>query len=522
MTPLRIVVVSGAALLGALIAGGCAGAKTPLDPAAPFDEVRTAVDQRTSMDVEWPRNEEAREVVRREVERILEEEGFTADTAVQVALLNNPRLRAQFEDIGIAHGNLVQAGLMSNPRVSFTAKFPDAAPHRPRLEIPFIQNVVELYLIPKRRRVAKDMLKQAMLRTSDSVLSLGEEVRGAYYQLAASIVLLEIEEQALGEAAQASATARQLAGAGRLEDLDLRRTLAAEQAQRLQVALAQIELNTRQEALRELLGLTSTRLAWRENPVLPPLPDHEPDLAILEIKGLENRFDVELARQEVQLIDNAISLTQRSLFPAVNLGITVERDRDRTLLIGPKLALELPIFDQQQGNIVRLQAQARQSRELHDAALDRALTEIRTARAQYVGARRTAEFYRDVVVPMRGEVSAIAQRQHQAARIGVDDLLLVRDEELLSRRGAVESIRDYWIARSRLERVSACDLDSLGPADGPLSWLRWGPAELAGPAATTLVDIEGSSPAPMTTPELPSSVMGERIIPKLEREKLRE
>jgi outer membrane protein, heavy metal efflux system len=433
------------------------------------------------MDVEWPRDEEARELVRGEVVRILQEESFDAETAVQVALLNNPRLRAKFEDIGIAYAGLVQAGLMSNPRMSLTAKFPDSSPHRPRIEFPFVQNVVELYLIPKRRRVAKDMLKQSMLRTSDGVLALGQQVREAYFELAAARGVLEVERSALDRSAETSEQAGARANDGRIPPTEHRRILAAEQGQRLRVALAQVEVQTRRDSLRELLGLTATRLDWIEEPELPPLPGAEPDLAILEIKGLEQRFDVQLARQEVQLVDHAIALTRRSLFPAVNLGIAIERDRDRTFLIGPKLALEIPLFDQQQGTGVRLAAQARQSRELYDAQVDRALTEIRTARAQYIGARRAAEFYENVILPMRGELTESAQRLHADAALDSDDLLLIVDEQLRSERAAVLALRDYWVARSRLERAAACDLGSLGPDDSPLSWLRWAPLELAAP-----------------------------------------
>jgi outer membrane protein, heavy metal efflux system len=504
-TRLTLALLCGAAATGALLTGGCAGAKTPLDPAAPFEEVRSRIDQRTSMDVEWPRDEESRERVRREVARILTEETFDAETAVQVALLNNPRLRAQFEEIGIAHAGVVQAGLMSNPRMSLTAKFPDGSPHRPKIEFPFVQNVVELYLIPKRRRVAKDMLKQAMLRTSDGVIALGQQVREAYYELAAARQVLEIERRALVRAAEVSDRAGPIAEQGRMADLELRRVRATEQAQRLRVALAQVEVQTRREALRELLGLTASRLSWREEPDLPPLPPTEPDLAILEIKGLEQRFDVELARQDVQLVDHAMALTRRSFFPAVNLGIAIERDRDRTLLIGPKLALELPVFDQQQGKIVRLTAQARQSRELYEAQIDRALAEIRTARGQFIGARRTAEFYQSVILPMRGELTEAAHRQQAAAAIDVDDLLLIADEQLRSERAATLALRDYWIARARLERAAACDLDSLGPADGPLSWLRWAPDELSGRPEHQYEFVNSESPE--------STAMGDFITP---------
>lgn len=474
----------------AVAMSGCAKMRPSVDHSGPFEEMRTKLEDRTSLEVEWARDDEAREQIRREVARILAEEPFTADNAVRVALFNNPRLRAQFEEIGVAHATVVQASLLSNPRASLAVKFPDTSPYRPRIELPYIQNIVDLYLIPLRRRVAKDMLIQAMLRTSDAVLSLGEDVRIAYFELAAAHRILEVEQQALATANAAAADARRLVKAGMITETDHRRALAAEQAQRLRVALAQIDVQAKRETLRELMGLTATSLTWSHPPELGPLPETECDLSILESKGLENRFDIELARHDMQLVDHAASLTRRSLFPIVNLGIVIERDRDRTLLVGPKLAVEIPVFDQKQGEIARLQAQARQSRELYEAQVDRALAEIRTLRAQYVGARSTAEFYRDVVVPLRSDVSETAARRQREAAGTIDELMLVRDEELRARLGYIEALRDYWISRARLERASACSLDSIPEPGQPMSWLRWAPDEFAGFGAILVVDDE--------------------------------
>ena len=42
---------------------------------------------------------------------------LTVDAAVQIALLNNPGLQATLEELGIAQADLVQAGLLSNPKL---------------------------------------------------------------------------------------------------------------------------------------------------------------------------------------------------------------------------------------------------------------------------------------------------------------------------------------------------------------------------------------------------------------------
>ena len=44
---------------------------------------------------------------------------MTADSAVEVALLNNPELQASYADLGIAEADLVRAGRLANPSFTF-------------------------------------------------------------------------------------------------------------------------------------------------------------------------------------------------------------------------------------------------------------------------------------------------------------------------------------------------------------------------------------------------------------------
>src|SRR5436190_656543 len=49
---------------------------------------------------------------------------LTSEAAVQLALLNNRRLRASLEDVGIAHAELVEAATLSNPSLAASVRFP--------------------------------------------------------------------------------------------------------------------------------------------------------------------------------------------------------------------------------------------------------------------------------------------------------------------------------------------------------------------------------------------------------------
>ena len=84
----------------------------------------------------------------------LAEKGFTADEAVQFALLNNPCIRAAFQRVGMSRADLVQAGLFTNPQVGFAFNFPTGGGAN-QFGVSLAQNIADLWMIPARRRAGR-------------------------------------------------------------------------------------------------------------------------------------------------------------------------------------------------------------------------------------------------------------------------------------------------------------------------------------------------------------------------------
>ena len=95
--------------LAALLAG-CANA--PRD--AGFSDVNAVSKDRTGHGVAWTRGVEEDRAADDATAELLAAD-LTLDAAVRVALLNNRGLQATFENLGIARGELVNAGLIANP-----------------------------------------------------------------------------------------------------------------------------------------------------------------------------------------------------------------------------------------------------------------------------------------------------------------------------------------------------------------------------------------------------------------------
>lgn len=106
MKPLIAVVLLGLA--------GCAG----FSPDGGFSPVEQAVEQRTGAQAKWVRSADEANSVRTRVKELLAKP-LSAEDAVQIALLNNPGLQAEYAEVGIAEADLVQASRWRGPRFSF-------------------------------------------------------------------------------------------------------------------------------------------------------------------------------------------------------------------------------------------------------------------------------------------------------------------------------------------------------------------------------------------------------------------
>lgn len=95
-----------ALVMPALVVAGCA--RVPLR--AGFSDVQRQVAERTGHEVCWNLGTADDEAVRAALDKLLAAR-LTPEGAVQVALLNNRRLQAVYEQLGIAQADLVQAGL---------------------------------------------------------------------------------------------------------------------------------------------------------------------------------------------------------------------------------------------------------------------------------------------------------------------------------------------------------------------------------------------------------------------------
>jgi len=422
-------------------------------PEVSFSTLQDDVKIRSGHELQWRRSTEADDRSEKLV-RDLITTNLTAESAIQIALVNNPSLQATFEEVGIAHADVIQAGLLRNPRLSGSWRVPTGAGTL-NSEYSVAQNILDLVFHSLRTSIAERALNETRLRVTDAVLRLASEVETAYFtaqareQLIAALRnIVEVDQTAL------DITQRQRE-AGNITELELANQKSAFAQSGVFLANALRESYSDRERLNRLLGLWGDQTGWRIEPALPELPTQEMPLDDLEKLAVTRRFDVAAAREQVNSIRMALALRTKTRFLPINfeLGLDTEKDSDGKRVTGPALDFELPIFDHGQAAIERLAAQQRRAEQEFRAKAINARSEVRELRDRLIASRDLAEYYRKTLIPIQSDLLRQSLLFYNAMQKGPSDLLTIKRRQLETENEYIEIWRDYWITRTELRRA---------------------------------------------------------------------
>ncbi|HVS52441.1 MAG TPA: TolC family protein [Opitutaceae bacterium] len=436
----------------AIILAGCAGVP------ASSNVVQKDVSTRSGLDTAWPHTVAEKQQTDEKVNALLKRE-LTPDTAAAVALLNNRRLRATFETIGISEADFLAATRLPNPSFSASVRWPDKQPRPPNVEFNLSFEVLNALFIPVRKKLAGEHLAIAQKQVAHEALALMADAKKAAYAIQAREEFRNRMAAILSVNQAAVNFAQRQFDAGNISRLDLLNQQSAMQEAQLELARTDAALQDDREKLNRLLGLSGDEINWQMTPGLPTPPEQETKSDSLEQTAIAQRLDLAAAESEVAAARSALAFKQTTRFLPIDatLGIDTEREPGgtggHTHVTGPNVELALPVFNQGQADIARLSSDLRRAEANYEALAVDVQSEVRAARAALVAARTAAEYYDATIVPQRRAVSKETLLQYNAMQRSNYELLFAKQQELEAERGRIEAWRDYWLARVELERA---------------------------------------------------------------------
>jgi cobalt-zinc-cadmium efflux system outer membrane protein len=431
-----------------IFAAGCA--QVPKE--AGFNDVKDLVEQRVDYRLHWNRETEADREVEKAIEALLNNE-LTSETAVQIALLNNSNLQAVYEDLGITQADVVEAGLLENPVLFGQARFPNKSEESTNYEFGITQNFLNILMQPARKKLSAIRFDQVKLHVADKVIEFAAEVQKSYFAAIGAKQIRNMRNEITVAAGNAFELAQRLHSAGNISDLELATENAHFEQMRLELAGSEVALIDAREQLTRLMGLWGHQTDWRSPEQLPDIPADEIALEHLESIAIENRLDLAAEKMGVEALAQALGITiDWRWVGQIEVGVSTERETDRTWVTGPALAIELPIFNQRQADIARLEAQLRRSQKRLTAQAIEIRSEIRSLRNHLVMQRNLIDHYRSTVLPLREQIVDLTLKNYNYMLMGAFDLLMAKQQEYESYQKYLEAVRDYWIIRADMQR----------------------------------------------------------------------
>jgi cobalt-zinc-cadmium efflux system outer membrane protein len=357
-------------------------------------------------------------------------DGLAEDEAVLVALWNNAALAEQLAQVGVARGDLIQAGLLPNPELWYVFSA-TGKPYRYALDIP----LEALWLRPIRVAAASREADRICHLVTQAGLNLIRDTRQAYADLLLAHGRLAVANDALRlrERIAQLANARLQAGDVSVQEEAITKIDALTASQ--DVARLAFDVALAEERLRNLMGTGLDRAPLVPSDSPPP---RQPDLDVqlLVTDALASRPDLLSAGEGIAAAEERLRLTRSDWFRL--LGIL---DGSAGELTGhefsPGLRVTLPVFHWNGGNIARAQAERDRALWRWQVVRDQITMDVQQAHARYLQAARELEILEGKVAP---EVETGVRRAEAAYQAGDTSYLLV-----------LESTRQ--VLDSRLRRV---------------------------------------------------------------------
>lgn len=484
---------------GLMAVGGCAS----VDPSPDYESAREAIEETSGVETRFDPEDEASAAAA--VDELLRD-GVSIRESLSIALLNNPSLQAAYFRVGMSRADFVQSGLFSNPTLALSFAFPEGG-GRSNIQGTLAQNIVDLWQIPIRKRIARAKLEQEILALAQQAARLVIDTKIAYYAAIAADRQSSIAQTNLTVAGGLLDTTLARQKAGTVGELDVNLARGTLLNTELEVQTARLDASNARRRLATLLGLTENAdaLVLSDDLTEAPWTDLDEE-AVVEL-ARACRLDLRAARQAVEAGRERVSEEVAKIFPDIALGTYFERLERRALpgrdvladtarasvaagqltapdiqsrgernaerrqeidtILGPALTMTLPIFDQNQAQIAKADYAYRAAvKEM--IALDRAIVQdARRGLDQAATATKLHQFYEEKILPQATKSLELGDMSYKSGKTTLITVLDAQRNLLSTRRMAVTARQAAATAVAELEWTVARPMTAIIAETGP-------------------------------------------------------
>jgi len=308
--------------------------------------------------------------------------GIGPDEAAAIALYSNPALRAIRDRRGLAAAQVIQAGILPNPVVSYARDFVTGGNTAGTVTGYNLTAAWEFTgLIPylPKQTAARKNFQSVDLDVAWQEWQIAVNARTAVYRLLGLDAQVAQAREVTEGLQQSSDAMRKAFDAHEKTVLDLAAVESASQDSRATMLALEQEFEKQRLGLNKILGVDpETKVALRTGLTLPArlAPPSQRELS----DNVESRrLDLLGLRQGLESQDATVRAAILAQFPKMSVAFVKASDTTNVHTTGFNVAVDVPIFDRNQGNIAGERATRQRLRDEYNQRVFEARSDIAAA-----------------------------------------------------------------------------------------------------------------------------------------------
>ncbi|CRX37730.1 TolC family protein [Estrella lausannensis] len=273
-----------------------------------------------------------------------------AESAAQIALLNNPALKMEMMGIGIKAADLEATMLLPNPSLAFSLFFPSRSSLDKGVEAGISYKIVDLFLMPYRRQAAREAYFSEQMRVLKEALKLINQVKEVFYSLQEARSIVKTTELIKLAAEVKFMLAEKLHAQGNIGDAIFFEAEMELWEAKQDEAEAKINFESSLSKLAVLLGVDHGTISIKEE-----AEESAPPLVLNEIDRVAcDRIDLAILNYDLRRLYSMRPLYSPLSYTFSSLGIDFKHDPEKYDALGPSGVLDIPLFNSGQSDRQRL------------------------------------------------------------------------------------------------------------------------------------------------------------------------
>jgi len=393
---------------------------------------------------------------------------LTLDQALDLLRQQNPELLAAALNIRAAHGDLTSARLLPNPTLSNqVGNFPLGRTNPPGLGVG--QTVIEQVGVQEElplwgRRGARVSAAgareaQATNDRADLERRLVFETRSRFVAVLVTTERLRLARENLDRYRETVRVSSERRKAGDISPAELDKVSLEQRSFEREVADAETERTEAVAALLPLLGLDAGDVTVTGE-LTPPAARTDVDALVEE--ALARRPDLRALARAVEAADARLRLARAERWPDPTVGVQYTHDQftvsgDLANSLGTSLSLPLPLFNQNQGEIQRAEAEAMIARRELDKARLAIPQEVRTSVNTYVIASEETRRYETTYLSQAKDALRSTEASYREGAVSLLEFLEAERAYTQTQRDHLKALLDANVAAFGVTSAAALD-----------------------------------------------------------------